>query len=46
MTDLIGLTASAAGGGVFGLIGTALGRVASYFERRQEQAHARARWET
>ena len=44
MADLIGLTASAAGGGVFGLIGTALGRVAGYFERRQQQAHERARW--
>ena len=44
MTDWIGLTASAAGGGVFGLIGTALGRVAGYFERRQEHAHARAKW--
>lgn len=44
MADLIGLTASAAGGGVFGLIGTALGRVAGYFERKQEHAHDRARW--
>ena len=44
MTDLIGLTASAVGGGVFGLLGTALGRVAGYFERRQEHAQARAQW--
>ena len=44
MADLIGLTASAAGGGIFGLIGTALGRFAGYFERRQQQAHERARW--
>lgn len=44
MADLIGLTASAAGGGIFGLIGTALGRVAGYFEREQSHAHERARW--
>lgn len=44
MSDLIGLTASAAGGGIFGLLGTALGRVAGYFERRQEHAHAREGW--
>lgn len=44
MADIIGLTASAAGGGVFGLIGTVLGRVSSYFEQRQSQAHESARW--
>lgn len=44
MAEMIGLAASAAGGGVFGLLGTALGRVAGYFERRQQQAHERARW--
>ena len=44
MEDALGVAASAASGGLFGLIGTALGRVASFFERRQEQAHERARW--
>lgn len=44
MADMIGLAASAAGGGLFGLVGTALGRVAGFFERRQEQAQERARW--
>ena len=44
MEDMIGLTASAAGGGLFGLFGTALGRVAGFFETRQAQAHERARW--
>lgn len=44
MADLAGLVASAAGGGVFGLIGTIAGRVAGVFERRQEQAHEQARW--
>jgi len=39
------MAASAAGGGLFGLLGTALGRVAGFFERRQEQAHERARWQ-
>ncbi|MEE9381256.1 MAG: hypothetical protein V3V03_07615 [Hyphomonadaceae bacterium] len=44
MGDLAGLAASATGGGLFGLFGTALGRIAGFFERRQEQAHERARW--
>ncbi|MEO1101820.1 MAG: hypothetical protein AAFW65_08235, partial [Pseudomonadota bacterium] len=44
MADLIGLTASAAGGGLFGLLGTALGRVAGFVERRQTNAHEQARW--
>lgn len=44
MGDLIGMAASAASGGIFGLAGTALGRVAGFFERRQEHAHERARW--
>ena len=44
MSDIAGLAASAAGGGLFGLIGTALGRVAGYFEQKQAQAHEKARW--
>ena len=44
MNDFIGIAASAAGGGVFGLIGTSLGRIASYFERRQSIAHEERRW--
>ena len=44
MGDIVGLTASAAGGGLFGLVGTALGRVAGYFERRQTMAHEVQRW--
>ncbi|MFN7054934.1 hypothetical protein [Hyphomonas sp.] len=44
MSELIGLAASAAGGGVFGLIGTLIGRAAGYAERRQDQAQERARW--
>lgn len=44
MADIIGLLASAAGGGVFGLIGTMIGRIAGFFERRQDQAQERARW--
>lgn len=44
MGDLIGLTVSAAGGGVFGLLGTALGRVAGFLERRQTYQHEHARW--
>lgn len=44
MADIAGLAASAAGGGLFGLFGTALGRLAGYFEQRQRQAHEKARW--
>lgn len=44
MADILGLAASAASGGLFGLAGTALGRVAGFFERRQEHSHERARW--
>ncbi len=39
-----GLAASAAGGGIFGVLGTALGRVAGYFEARQQQAFEEKRW--
>jgi len=34
----------AAAGGVFGLLGTALGRVSGFFERRQAHAQEQARW--
>lgn len=44
MADMIGLAASAAGGGVFGLLGTALGRAVGYFERRQSIQHEERRW--
>ena len=44
MSDIIGLAASAAGGGVLGLIGTVIGRVAGLIERRQDNAQERARW--
>lgn len=44
MADLISLGLDAAAGGVFGIIGTALGRVAGIFERRDKHAHERAKW--
>lgn len=44
MAEIIGLAASAAGGGLFGLVGTALGRVAGIFEQREHHAHERALW--
>ncbi|WP_300393522.1 hypothetical protein [Henriciella sp.] len=44
MEEVAGLAASAAGGGIFGLVGTALGRVAGFIERRQTNAHERERW--
>lgn len=44
MADILGLAASAASGGMFGLVGTALGRLAGFFERKQSFAHEQARW--
>lgn len=44
MADIIGIAASAASGGLFGLAGTALGRIAGFFERKQQNAHEQARW--
>ncbi|MBF34334.1 MAG: hypothetical protein CME85_04430 [Henriciella sp.] len=44
MDPITGVAASAAGGGLFGLIGTALGRVAGYFETRQRLRHETERW--
>ncbi len=44
MADMIRLAASAAGGGVFGLIGTVIGRIAGVVERRQDNAQEQARW--
>ena len=45
MADLIGVAANAAGGGLFGLFGTALGRLAGFLERRQTIAHEERRWQ-
>ncbi|MEO1965444.1 hypothetical protein [Hyphomonas sp.] len=44
MADIAGLAASAAGGGLFGLVGTVIGRIAGVVEARQAQAQERARW--
>ena len=44
MAEMMGLAASAAGGGLFGLLGTALGRVAGFFEKRQSMQHETRRW--
>lgn len=44
MEEMTGWAASAAGGGVIGVVGSLVGRVAGYFERRQSQAHERTRW--
>lgn len=44
MEDVIGVAASAAGGGVFGLLGTVMGRIAGFLERRQSIAHEERRW--
>jgi hypothetical protein len=44
MADIISLGLDAAAGGVFGLIGTAFGRIAGFFERRDENAQEQARW--
>ena len=44
MASLLNLGMDAAAGGVFGIIGTALGRVAGYFERRQTHEQEMRRW--
>lgn len=44
MADILNLGMDAAAGGVFGILGTALGRVAGYFERRQSHAQELRRW--
>jgi len=45
MADLMTLGLDAAAGGVFGLIGTAFGRVTGFFERREAHKQEKARWE-
>ena len=45
MSDILGIAASAAGGGLFGLLGTIGGRVAGYFETKQKHAQERASWD-
>ncbi len=44
MADLLKFGVDAAAGGVFGIVGTALGRFASYFERKQTFAQEEKRW--
>lgn len=44
MADLMTLGLDVAAGGVFGLIGTAFGRVAGFFERRDAHRQEQARW--
>lgn len=44
MADLIGLGMDAAAGGIFGIVGTALGRIAGYFERQQTFEQEQKRW--
>ena len=44
MADILGLGLDAVAGGVFGIIGTALGRVAGFFERKQSFEQEQARW--
>lgn len=44
MADIFGLGFDAVTGGVFGLIGTIMGRAASYFERKLAFTQEQARW--
>ena len=44
MAELIKLGADAMAGGIFGIVGTALGRVAGYFERKQTFVQEEKRW--
>ena len=43
-TGIAALSLDAAAGGLFGLVGTALGRVAGFFERKQSFNQEQARW--
>lgn len=44
-TSLIsGITASAAGGGIFGLLGSAVGGIFKYFQTRQQQKFEKEKW--
>lgn len=45
MEDWLGIAASTAGGGVFGIIGTVLNRFAGYWERKQQMEHEVRKWE-
>jgi hypothetical protein len=45
MDGLLGLGASAATGGLFGVVGAAIGRVAGVLEQRETFRQERARWE-
>lgn len=44
MSELIDFGASAVTGGALGVLGTAIGRLAGFFERRQDHAQERERW--
>lgn len=44
MADIFGLGLDAATGGVFGIVGTVLGRVAGYFERKLTFNQEQQRW--
>lgn len=44
MADIVGLGLEAATGGIFGIVGTALGRVAGYFEKQLNFKQEQARW--
>jgi len=44
MATALTLGLDAAAGGLFGILGTALGRVAGYFERKQIHEQEQARW--
>jgi len=44
MAEILGLGLDAAAGGLFGIFGTALGRIAGYFERKQAFKHEVQKW--
>ncbi|CAM3801476.1 hypothetical protein [Litorimonas haliclonae] len=44
MATALTLGLDAAAGGLFGIVGTALGRIAGYFEQKQQHVQERARW--
>lgn len=44
MANVLALGLDAAAGGLFGILGTTLGRFAGYFEQKQQHTQERARW--
>lgn len=45
LSDIFGLSASAASGGLFGFVGSVVGQVSKYFQEKQRQEWEKKKWE-